>query len=157
MLTATYYEAKYTGSDGIERNTDFNGNYIVNALIGKEFKINERNTLSLGTKITTAGGRRYGYVDTTASAYQRELVWADSLYNTRQFRPYFRLDLKINYKINAKKRKITHEFSLDLVNMLNTKNILTLNYSPDPLNPSNSIRENYQLGFLPLFFYRIDF
>lgn len=154
LVTATAYEAKYKGSDGIWRNTDFNGNYIVNGLAGKEFKIKDKSMLSLGAKITTAGGRHYGYVDTAASSYQREIVWIDSAYNTRRFKPYFRLDLKVNYKINAK--KVTHEFSLDLVNVLNTKNILTLTYSGNPLSPS-SIQENYQLGFLPLFFYRIDF
>lgn len=155
LFTASLYDAKYKGSDGIERNTDYNGNYILNFLSGKEFKIKEKNILAFGIKITTAGGRRYGYVDTAASNFQRELVWLDEGYNTRQFRPYFRLDFKINYKINAK--KVSHEIALDLVNLLNTKNILTLSYSPNPFGTGDNFRENYQLGFLPLFYYRLDF
>jgi hypothetical protein len=51
--------------------------------------------------------------------------------------------------------RVTHEFAIDLVNVFNTKNILTLTYAPD--NPLGPIREEYQLGFLPVFYYKIDF
>ena len=39
MFSGTLYESKYVGSDGIERNTSFNGNYVANLLLGKEFKL----------------------------------------------------------------------------------------------------------------------
>lgn len=156
LLTASLFDAKYKASDGIVRNTDYNGKYATNLLAGKEFKIKQKTILGLSTKVTTVGGRWYGIADTAASNFQKELVFLDSAYNSLQFRPYFRTDLRINFKINSK--KITHEIALDLVNIFNTKNILGLTYSPNPLNPnSNPIRENYQLGFLPLFYYRIDF
>ena len=51
---------------------------------------------------------------------------------------------------------ITNEIGLDLVNFLDIKNILTLTYSPDS-SDGEPIREEYQLGFLPLFYYKIDF
>jgi hypothetical protein len=35
LVTASVFESKYTGSDGIYRNTAFNGNYVFNALSGK--------------------------------------------------------------------------------------------------------------------------
>ncbi len=81
-------------------------------------------------------------------------------YNSHQFNPYFRLDFKISYKINAK--KVTHEFALDLVNVLGTKNILNLTFNAnnngsDPDGAPKYANYNYQLGFLPLFYYRIDF
>lgn len=156
LISAAFFDAKYKGSDGVLRNTDFNGKYAANFLMGKEFQIKKKSTLGLSTKITTTGGRWYGIADTVQSLIQRELVFLDSAYNSLQFRPYFRADLRVNYRINAK--KVTHEIALDLVNIFNTKNILGLTYSPNPLNPaSNPIRENYQLGFLPLFYYRLDF
>ena len=47
---------------------------------------------------------------------------------------------------------------IDLVNVLGIKNPLALSYTPDPLHPSKDpISINYQLGFLPLAFYKIDF
>ena len=73
-----------------------------------------------------------------------------------QFRPYFRTDLRISYKVN--RPHLSHEVAFDLVNILGTKNILKLTYSPNDADASASpIREEYQLGFLPLFYYRIDF
>lgn len=156
LVTGSLFQAKYKGSDGIERDTDFNGNYAANALVGKEFKINAKSMISAGLKFTAAGGRRYGYVDVEQSKIQHELVYKDSLFNTRQFKDYLRLDLKITYRYNAK--KVTHEIGLDLVNILNTKNILALSYAPSLTDPSKEpIAERYQLGFLPIFYYKIDF
>ena len=53
---------------------------------------------------------------------------------------------------------MTHEIALDLVNVFGIKNILGYTYSPDPSDPlSSPVKEEYQLGFLPLFYYKIDF
>ncbi|RFC53548.1 TonB-dependent receptor [Brumimicrobium aurantiacum] len=156
MATGSLFESKYKGSDGIERNTDFNGNYAVNFLAGKEIKINDRNKISAGFKVTAAGGRRYGYVDVAQTQINNELVFKDSLFNTRQFKDYFRLDLKVTYVLNTD--KLTHEIGLDLVNILNTENILALSYAPSLTDPSaEPIAERYQLGFLPIFYYKVDF
>ncbi len=156
LITGALFQSKYTGSDGVERDTDFNGNYALNFLGTRTFKVKQKNMLSLGLKITYAGGRRYGPADIAASQAKRELVYIDSLRNTLQFRDYFRADLKINYVINRK--KVTHEIALDLINILGVKNVLTLSYVPDRNDPSKgAIIEQYQLGFLPLFYYRLGF
>ena len=154
MTTASLYDSKYRGSDGIQRNTDFNGNFIINGLIGKEFKVgeNKKNKISLGLKITYAGGKRYGNVNQVMTDSIKEIVFLDEGYNEQQFANYFRFDVKVNYILNAK--KMSHEIGIDLVNLLNTKNILGLTYSPD--SPT-LIAERYQLGFLPVFYYKIDF
>lgn len=94
----------------------------------------------------------------TTPASPQELIFIDSLTNTLQLKNYFRFDLKLAYRINSSKNKVSHEFALDLVNLLNTKNILGLSYAPNPTDPAASpVREEYQLGFLPLFYYKIDF
>ncbi|PKR80195.1 hypothetical protein CW751_11065 [Brumimicrobium salinarum] len=156
LATGSLFESKYKGSDNIERNTDFNGNYAVNFLAGKEFKINEKNMISAGIKVTAAGGKRYGYVDVDETVLNNELVFKDSLFNTRQFKDYFRLDIKLTYVLNTE--KLTHEIGLDLVNLLNTRNILALSYAPNLIDPSaEPIAKRYQLGFLPIFYYKIDF
>ena len=157
MITASVYDSKYRGSDNIERSTDFNGKFAVNGLIAKEYKIgkNKNSVLTTGTKITYAGGRRYTPADTLASAAASEIVGIDSLRNTKQFKNYFRWDVKIGLRVN--KKKVTHELGLDLVNVLSTKNVLSLTYVPNTKDPTDVVRENYQLGFLPLFYYKIDF
>src|SRR6185436_6413222 len=112
--------------------------------------------LNTGFKITRAGGQRYTPVDTGSSYVTGEIIETDSLRNSLQFKDYFRLDLRIGVKIN--REKITHELAFDLVNLLDTKNILSLVYILDPAHPGvNPIKEEYQLGFLPLFYYKIDF
>jgi len=156
LFSATAYDSKYRGSDGILRNTSYNGNYIANLLGGKEFKISPRQTIGIGAKVTVAGGKRYGYVDVAQTSLLNEIVYQDSLFNERQFRDYFRADLKISWKLNTE--KVTHEIGLDLVNILNTENLLSLAYAPNLADPMQEpIAERTQLGFLPIFYYKIDF
>ena len=100
------------------------------------------------------GGRWYGGVDTEQSDLLRELVWDDATRNSLQFDDYFRFDLKTNLTWN--RPSTTHELGIDWVNILGTENVLKLTYAPDDAS-ENSVREEYQLGFLPIFFYRVDF
>lgn len=156
LVTGSVFNSRYQGSDKIWRDTDFNGNYVLNLLFTKEWFLKNKNTLAVGGKITTAGGRRYGPVDIAASERDKEVVWVDATRNSLQFRPYFRADIRINYRIN--RPKVTHEIAVDLVNVLGIENILKLTYAPNDVDLSASpVREEYQLGFLPLFYYRIDF
>ena len=156
MFSGTLYDSKYKGSDGILRNSSFNGHYIGNLLAGKEFKVSKKQTISLGIKITQAGGKRYGYVDLAKSKAAQDIIYRDSAFNDRQFKDYFRLDFKINWTMNT--ANATHEIGLDLLNIFNTKNLLGLAYAPNIGNPSaEPIAQKQQLGFLPLFYYKIDF
>jgi hypothetical protein len=156
LFTTSVYDSKYKGSDSIERNTSYNGTYTANLLFGKEFAINAKQVIGIGGKITVAGGRRYGYVDIDRTNAANEIIFKDSLFNERQFNDYFRADLKVSWKLNAD--KATHEIGLDLVNIFNTNNLLTLAYAPNLANPSaEPIAEKSQLGFLPIFYYRISF
>ncbi|MCX6181570.1 MAG: carboxypeptidase regulatory-like domain-containing protein [Bacteroidetes bacterium] len=155
LFTASVFDSKYKGSDGIERNTAFNGNYVVNFLGGKEWKLSDNSTFVLSTKVTRSGGRRYTPLDLAASTLVNDAVVDSSQAYSKQFRDYFRLDLKVGYKLNRK--HITHEFALDLVNVLNTKNVLRLSYVAPVGGLAAGVVEEQQLHFLPLFYYRIDF
>jgi hypothetical protein len=156
LITGSLFDAKYRGSDQVWRDTDFNGNYAFNALFSREWRVKQQHLFSVGSKVTTAGGRRYGPVNETASELEKDVVFEDATRNSLQFNPYFRFDLRFNYKIN--RPRVTHEVAFDLVNLLGTRNVLKLTFSPNDLDPAASpVREEYQLGFLPLFYYRIDF
>jgi hypothetical protein len=166
MVSASVYDSKYLASDGIWRNTSYKGSnisnnidlsYVWNVLAGKEFKIGKKQVIGVGTKITRAGGRRYGLVDIAQTEDSKEIIFKDSLFNENTFRDYFRVDLKISWRMNT--QKLTHEFGLDLVNLLNTRNLLSLAYAPklDPNDTSEPIAEKAQLGRLPIFYYKIDF
>lgn len=152
LVTGSLFDAKYRGSDGVLRNTDFNGKYALNALFAKEFKL-RRSSFDLGAKWTMVGGRWYGPVDEVASKIAQEIVFKSETRNTLQFDPYRRFDIKADYKIN--RRGLTHTIAVDFVNIAGFQNILSLSYAPQP--DGSFIKTEYQLGFLPVFFYRVDF
>lgn len=159
LWTTSIYQSKYRGSDKIWRNTDFNGNYITNLLAGYELPLNSKKTTMLvtGTKISFAGGRRYTPANADSSLKYKDYQFKEDSINAYQFKPYFRWDVRLGLRINAK--KVTHEIMLDLVNVLNIRNPLALTYAPDPTKPNNPNPTvvNYQLGFLPIFYYKADF
>jgi hypothetical protein len=153
MFSASLYDSRLQGSNGKWYNSDFNGQYIMNALGTKEFKWGKKrlNTIGIGGKITFGGGQRYTPYDTLLSQQHEDPVATDAQRNNRQFKPYFRFDIKLNYRCNTK--RFTHEVGIDLVNITQQKNILRLEY----VSPQQPAKEVYQLGFLPLFYYRLDF
>jgi hypothetical protein len=158
MYSVSLYDSKYKGSDGVEHNTDFNGNYMMNLLGGLEYNVgkSKKNSLALGVKFTYGGGKRYSPVDIAASNAIMDVVPENDAVNTLQFPAYNRLDLRVSYKMNFKRASM--ELALDLVNVLDTENILSLSYSPDPANlEADPLVKNYQLGFLPLFYIKVDF
>lgn len=154
MFTGSLYDANRTGSDGKSYDALFNGRYILNALGSKEFSwgVNRKSSFTVGGKLTLAGGKRYTPIDVEASDIAGEAVYVDALRNSRQFSPYFRADLKLVYRVNA--RKASHEFGFDLINITDRDNVLKQTYVPGGEPP---LDEKYQLGILPLFYYRIDF
>ena len=158
MVNGSLFNSTYKASNGITANTDFNGNYISNFLFGYELLVGKakRNSLTSNLKFTYGGGRRYSPVNRVASDRIMDVVPDDNLVNTLQFPAYNRLDFRVSYRINGK--KVGTEIALDLVNILNTKNVLALSYAPDPANyAKDPLVRNYQLGFLPLFYVKVDF
>lgn len=158
LWTTSLYESKYKASDNIWRNTDFNGQYVTNLLAGYEKNIGKKKniTLVVSTKLAFAGGRRYSPADVDSSKAYLDYQPKEDSINTLRFQDYARWDLRLGIRINA--LKMTHEIMIDLVNVLNIKNPLALTYAPDPTKANVSpIKINYQLGFLPLFYYKVDF
>lgn len=173
FLTFSWYNSQYEGSDLVRRNTDFNGNFAFNGLIGREFTLGQKKNIILGTglRVSYAGGRRYTPLDLEASIEKQEKVTVDSLAFTNQFPNYFRTDLKLTLTIN--RPKFSHEFGLDLLNIVpirrsdpeddrpidcrNNWGISTLNPLSITFDPSSqSIRREYQLSFLPVVYYRLE-
>lgn len=151
LFTTSLFDSKFKGSDNIERNTAFNGNYIFNVLGGKEFRLNKNLVLSFDTKITYAGGKRYTPINLEASKlYGVQINENDQLFENRHA-DYFRFDFKTTLKFNSK--KINQEFSVDLQNLTNQKNIFQFGYNAN----SQSINTVYQRGFFPNVQYKIYF
>lgn len=157
LFTASAFDSKAAGNDGVYRNTDYNTQYAANLLFGYERKMGKYSTFTGGFKVTSIGGKLYSPVNVAASNALGDMVVVDSLRNSLRFAPYFRADLKLGVRLNAK--RLTHEISLDLVNVTGQKNVLALTYSSDLASQGVAypFYTTYQLGFLPIFYYRIDF
>lgn len=181
LLTASLYDSKYTASDGLERNTVFNGNYVVNVLGGYELRLNRKSpkikeprkqlndkqqvrwdrkqarkadtshSLKFDIKFTIAGGSRYTPIDLEASAIAQQAVYLDDLAFSEQFAPYYRLDLGLTYRMSRK--RVTQEFSASCQNVTDKENPLYARYD----SRNNRLQNVNQLGIYPLLQYRIMF
>ncbi len=154
LFTSSLYSSKYTGSDGIERNTAFNGRYVFNLLAGKEWKVGseKRNKFSTDIKFTNAGGRAYTPIDLVASNTIGHEQLSSNAYSS-YYNNYYRVDIKAGYTLNSGKRKVSHMFSLDLQNITNHKNVFSQSYDDRIQN----INTTYQLGFFPNVVYKLQF
>ena len=156
LFTASVYQSKYTASDGVERNTAFNGQYVFNLLAGKEWKLGaaKRNAITTDIKATYAGGRTYTPIDMDASnMVHHEVSKGDDYVFTSHYPNYFRLDFKLGYTLNSKRKKLSQSISLDLQNITNNKNVFSQSYD----DRRQVINTTYQLGFFPNFIYKIQF
>lgn len=158
LLTASIYDSKYTGSDGIERNTAFAGNYVANLLGGKEFELNKNNEnrknkmfLLIDGRVTYQGGNRYTPILLDESIAAGQTVRDTENAFSEKFPDYFRADLKLGFKVYGK--RITQEWSVDLQNITNRQNLFTRDFDAS----SGRIYNTYQIGFLPIVLYRINF
>jgi hypothetical protein len=156
LITGTLYESTYKGSDGVERNTAFNGKFVYNALVGKEFKFGKtkQNTFSVDFKLTHAGGRYFTPVDLAASQLVgQQVLKGDDFAFTERNPDFFRMDVKMGVTMNSSKHKLAHSFFFDIQNVSNNKNVFAQRYNPI----SNSINTAYQIGLFPNFIYKLQF
>ena len=153
LITGSLFDSKYKGSDGIERNTAFNSNYVFNALTGREIKVGRtRNSvLALSLKVSTVGGRFFSPVDAKASKIAGEAVFDERYAYSQRQTPYFRTDLKVAYRREL--RKSTLELAVDLQNVTGNQNIFQQTYN----TRTNTINNQYQQGFFPVPFVRYTF
>jgi len=156
LTTLSLYESKYQGSDNVWRNTAFNGNYVWNALGGKEFLISKkdsklRQTITLDGKVTLAGGQRYTPLDLPASIAEGNEVYQEDRAFGEQYDPYFRADIRVGYKMSGK--KVTQEWALDVQNVTNNQNPFGQEFDPQ----TGEAVTTYQLGLFPMVLYRITF
>jgi CarboxypepD_reg-like domain len=156
LFTGTIYNSTYKGSDKVKHNTAFNGKYVYNVLIGKEFKFGKekRNTFTLDVKLTQAGGRYFTPVDLQASqAAKQEVVKGDAYAFTERNADFFRLDVKTGFTFNSTKRKLAQSIFFDIQNVTNNKNVFAQRYNP----VTNNVNTAYQIGLFPNFVYKIQF
>lgn len=151
LFTTSVFQSKYKGSDNVWRNTVFNSNYVMNFLAGKEFKLTDKTSFGIDTKLAITGGQRYTPFDLPASAAAGYVVFKENEAYSLQNDTYIRWDFKLSYNRNGK--RATQKWYIDLQNLTNRDNIYirTLNPKEGTTGVIN------QIGFFPNINYMITF
>ncbi len=160
LINGSLYESKYTALDGIERNTRYNGNYLINALAGKEFDhLGKKNnqTLALNTKIFFGGGPKVipllrDEQGNLAVDPENNQFWDYEIAYERDLEDVYSVTISASYKWN--KPKATHELFVNLDNVTNTKGKISEYYDADE---PDLIGHTAQFGFFPNLMYRVYF
>ena len=153
LVTGSFYNSRYQGSDRVWRNTRYNGNYITSITAGKDFRVgkNGKHLIGVNAKFFYAGGRRITPIDLDASIAAGEQVRDESRQFEGRVADYLRLDMRVRFKHNLK--KVAWEVSLDIQNVTNRLNEINRRYDP----ASESIVKRYQQGIIPVIRFRVEF
>lgn len=153
LFTASAFDSKYTGGDGIWRETRYNRNYLLNLLGGKEWYTgkNKQNVLGINARLSFQGGDRYTPVDQPTSLEAEEAVFLENQAFSKQLSPAFVAHFTMSYKRN--KPKSAHEIALKIVNATMYKDFYGYRYN----FASRSVDIQREAIMIPNLSYRIDF
>lgn len=160
MINGTWFQSNYTALDGIQRNTRFEGDYLINILGGKEYTglgKKKNKTLAINSRLFLGGGKKIlsvkrddqGNADVNldnGDIFNTEIAYKNSLEDI------YNLSLSVSYK--WEKLKTTNELILNIDNITDNKGKLSEYYSP---SEANGIGHTTQFGMLPNLMYRLYF
>jgi len=153
LITASLFDSRATGNDGVWQNTRLNRNYIFNALGGKEWIMGKQsqNILSVSIRCTFQGGERYIPVDADKSRISRSIVYDYSRAYRVQMPSEFITHLTAVYKIN--RIRTAHEISVKIINAAGLKEFDKYCYN----YRTNKSEMYLKSGVLPNIGYSISF
>lgn len=128
VANISLFQSKYTGGDGVERNTAFNTNFLSNVLVGKMFNAGKNKNLNANIRTVYSGGRRYIPIKLDASNQAGYPVYDLGNAYKSNFGNFFRADVQVSYVINY--TKSTLEFRVEIQNVTNSSSVQEIEYSP---------------------------
>jgi hypothetical protein len=156
LITASLFDSKYAGSDGITRSTAYDSDYVVNFLGGKEWSLAGKNAkrmmyLTADVRVTAAGGKPYTPVDVEESLEENDTRYDTHRVYEMQYDPYFRADVRVAFKMETS--RVSQEWAIDVQNVTDHQNPF---YQRFNLNTEQT-ETVYQLGLMPIMQYKIYF
>jgi hypothetical protein len=160
LINASVFNSKYKSLEGIERNTQYNNNYLVNVLFGKEFANRgkkKNQTLNLNAKVFLGGGQKYipllrDAQGTLAVDPANNKFWDYKKAYDSKFEDFYKVNLSAGYKWN--KQKITHELFVNIDNITNAQAKLSEYYDEKLPGKVGYVK---QFGLYPNLMYRLYF
>lgn len=155
LSNVSFYQSKYTGSDGVERDTRYNGNYTFNFTGGKEWSKNKDNgkqrIWGVNLRIVTLGGFRDTPIDVAASQEAGRTIYLPGQAFTIQQDGFFRTDLRVYLRKNKPGR--SSMLILDIQNATNQENPAFRYFD----SYTGTVVQRNQLGIIPILSYRWTF
>lgn len=142
-ISTSFLDSKYR-ENRIDtwKNSRFNVRYNSNLIIGKSIQLNSNKILNISGRFSANGGQFFEAVNITESKNNYYTVFEKEL--GKKSMPYNKIDFQISYI--QKFRKVSLEYKIDIINILNTKNMINQYYDFN----TNSIKNTYMLGFIPV-------
>lgn len=155
LATASVFDSKYKAIDGIERNTRFNRNYVLNLLVGKEWQLGraKNNIFGANLRLNYMGGNRREPIDYAASLAAKDVVYSES--GARAYSAQFDdmpvVSISLSYRRN--KPRYSAVWTVQVLNALGTKEFKTDYYNLK----TGTIDSKFDGVMVPNISYRVEF
>jgi hypothetical protein len=123
LVTASLFDSRYTGGDGVTRRTRWDYGYVTNFLGGREFYLGKDRSRILGinTRMVFQGGERTHPVDEEASRAAQKVVYDYSRAWESRFPGTFFIDFTATLRVN--KSRYASTWGIQVKNLLLEKSI----------------------------------
>lgn len=155
IFNGSIYRSLYTGADNIKRSTLYDNKYNLKFLIGKEYKLKEKDgkykAFAWNTNLAMLGGAPYTPLDLIASDIEQETIYNESIAFSQRDKALVYLDFTFSYKINSTNRRSV--WALQIKNLFSNGNAIYREYDTvtkeEVIVPSSSV--------FPVLSYRLEF
>lgn len=153
LATASIFDSKYKGGDGVERNSLYNKNFIVNLLAGKEWTVgkSKANILGVNARLSIMGGDRYIPVLEEESLSSGEIIYD---YN-RAYEAREDVVKVLSFSVSYRKNKPKHAsiWSFHLLNALGQDEFRGYEFNLK----TGALEKQFDLIVVPNISYKIEF
>lgn len=153
LITASLFQSKYKGGDGVKRNTRYNQNLALNVLGGKEWIIGKKKNKILGVNLRfqLLGGDRRNSLNVQKSLEQKEIFYDYSNAFSEQGPMIYHTFITLTYRVN--KSGYSHNYAFQLFNFPGSSDYYGYDYNSE----KGKFEKMKVYVFFPLLSYKIEF
>lgn len=151
LVTASLFDSKYNGDDGISRNSRYDKGFAFNALFGKEFIFKRNRVLGVNVRLNYMGGERVSPINVNQSLLEKRVIYDESRAFEEQSPSMCYLDLTITFRTD--KKRFSSVWALQVKNVLGTPmdEGSFYNYRTKNIEKSSSV------VVIPVLSYKVEF
>jgi hypothetical protein len=152
LLTGSVFDSKFQPFNGQEYNSRWASKFTSSLTFGKEFNFKKGRVIQVGGRYLLSGGAPYTPLDPVLSKKAGGYIQIKNADNSARIPNYSRLDMRIQYRYNAK--KLSGSISLDIQNVTNHINATGVGYDA----ATNTTIVQYRGGgLIPILAFQFDF